>query len=557
MSPTDDRSAAPTGTPAPKLGSKDLTDGRDSDLRAENQRLRLRVAELEGNAAGRIGAEYVDRFMKSIVENVPAMIFVKDASTLRFVLLNKAEEQMLGKPREWIIGHSDHDLFSKKDADFFIGKDRSVLDSGELLDIPEEAVKTESGTFILHTKKIPLLDRNGVPKYLLGISEDITERKRAEELRAREGQVLKMLVAGGNLQELLAVSVRRIEEHVPDMLCSVLLLGPDGKHLFHGAAPSLPDEYNQRVAGLCIGPSAGSCGTAAYRRQRVVVEDIAVDPLWAGLTETALRHGLRACWSQPIFSTAGNVLGTFAMYYCQPRSPSPQELRLIEDAAHLAGMVIERKRAEEALLESERHFREVAERNLRLVREVEHRVRNNLAGLLALVSLLEENASDVPGFAAALRGRLTAMTHVHQMLSEAGWQAVNLRVLASSSLRSMDHLAGHPGRVTLEGPDVSVSPQQAQALAMVLAEWFTNSCKYGSRSVAGGEFSVRWQTRAEESRTVVRLTWTERGGPTIQTPGVPSLGTALVRGLVANELRGRCTLGFPSEGAEHVIEFPL
>ena len=383
------------------------------------------------------------------------------------------------------------------------------------------------------------------------------EGNRADSLYDEDGQVLKLLVAGGSLQELLAASVRRIEAHAPDMLCSVLLLGADGAHLYHGAAPSLPPEFNRTVNGFAIGASAGSCGTAAYRKQRVVVADIAVDPLWADYSDLAVGHGLRACWSQPIFSTAGEVLGTFAMYYRQPRSPTPQELRLIEDAAHLAGLVIERKRAEEALRESEQHYRELADRNLRLVREVEHRVRNNLAGLMALVSLLETNACDVAGFANALKGRLTAMTHVHQILAEARWQSVNLRSLMSSSLASMSHLACHGGPVTIEGPDVKVSSKQAQALAMIVSEWFTNSCKYGVRSVERGALAVTWASRADQRGTVVQLKWKERGGPPISSPGVPSLGTALVRGWVARELRGHCTLGFPPTGAEHVIEFPL
>jgi two-component sensor histidine kinase len=245
------------------------------------------------------------------------------------------------------------------------------------------------------------------------------------------------------------------------------------------------------------------------------------------------------------------------MYYRQPRTPSPGELRLIEDAAHLAGMVIERKRAEEALQESERHYRELAERNLRLVREVEHRVRNNLAGLMALVSLLEANATEVGEFASALKGRLTAMTHVHQILAEAGWRPVSLRLLASSSLTSMSHLSCHAGPVSIDGPEISVNPKQAQSLAMILCEWFTNSCKYGARRVEGGALFVTWQMRTENGVKVVRLLWKERGGPPIMSPGAPSLGTALVRGLVAHELRGTCTLAFPLEGVEYSIEFPL
>lgn len=155
--------------------------GSDISLGAENDRLRARVADLEAELALRADAVHIQRFLDSIVENVPVMIFVKDAARLRFVRVNKAEEQVLGLTRQQLIGRGDHDFFPKDEADFFTGNDRKVLESGELLDIPEESILTSKGMLILHTKKIPLLDDQGRPQYLLGISEDITERKRAEQ----------------------------------------------------------------------------------------------------------------------------------------------------------------------------------------------------------------------------------------------------------------------------------------------------------------------------------------------------------------------------------------
>src|SRR5438552_3873767 len=141
------------------------------------------------------------------------------------------------------------------------------------------------------------------------------------------------------------------------MLASGLLLDADGVHLRHGAAPSLPESYNRAVDGIAIGPSVGSCGTAAHRREPVYVSDIASDPLWAPFAEVALSHGLRACWSSPILSSTAEVLGTFAMYYRQPRHPSPRDLRTVDIVTRTVAIAIEQSRAEQALRESEERFR--------------------------------------------------------------------------------------------------------------------------------------------------------------------------------------------------------
>ncbi len=172
-----------------------------------------------------------------------------------------------------------------------------------------------------------------------------TTIRRVRRIRSGQGRVLAMLATGSPLEDVLSELIRTVEEYSPGMLGSVLLVDRD--RLRHGAAPRLPDEYNRAVDGVAIGPRVGSCGTAAWRRRRVVVEDIATDPLWADYRDVALAHGLKACWSQPIVSPHGVVLGTFAMYYRKPRGPSRADLELIEAAAHLAGIAIERHRVDE------------------------------------------------------------------------------------------------------------------------------------------------------------------------------------------------------------------
>src|ERR1700719_1798059 len=134
-------------------------------------------------------------------------------------------------------------------------------------------------------------------------------------------QVLAMVVAHAALPDILDALCRNIEKHYTGLFCSVLLLDADGKTLRHGAAPTLPREYSLAIDGVQIGGSVGSFGTAAYRHEPVVVSDIAADPLWANYRDLALSHGLQACWSTPIASQDGRLLGTFAVYYREPRTP--------------------------------------------------------------------------------------------------------------------------------------------------------------------------------------------------------------------------------------------
>ena len=177
-----------------------------------------------------------------------------------------------------------------------------------------------------------------------------------------DDRILAMIMGQSPLSTTLATLCVDIEKHYPGMLCSVLLLDPDGSTLRNGAAPSLPPEYSQAIDGLKIGPSVGSCGTAIYRGQPVVVSDTATDPLWAEYRQLALTHSLRACWSTPIPSQDGSMLGTFAIYYREPRTPDAQHLQLISHATHLVALAIERDRDKNELRAAEDRYRTLVER---------------------------------------------------------------------------------------------------------------------------------------------------------------------------------------------------
>jgi diguanylate cyclase (GGDEF)-like protein/PAS domain S-box-containing protein len=193
----------------------------------------------------------------------------------------------------------------------------------------------------------PIAD--GARTLLCSIVHDVTDRKRSEALVELDRELLEMIATGVPLSDVLRAVALKFEEYSPGALCSVLLVSSDGAHLEHAAAPSLPDEYCAAIDGVGIGPGVGSCGTAAHRGEMVVVTDIADDPLWVEFRDLALRHGLRSCWSSPILSGEGGVLGTFAVYYAEPRAPGQPELKLIEMATHVAGMAIAREQSEQTL----------------------------------------------------------------------------------------------------------------------------------------------------------------------------------------------------------------
>jgi signal transduction histidine kinase len=175
-------------------------------------------------------------------------------------------------------------------------------------------------------------------------------RDRVALLLQGQTRVLEMIAVGKRLPDVLAALCELVEQQTNGMLCSVLLLESD--RLRHGAAPSLPRDYCEAIDGVAIGPTVGSCGTAAHGRRPVVVSDIATDPLWDAFRDLALGHDLRACWSFPILATDGRCLGTFAMYYREPRRPARRDWHLVEIATHVAGVAIERHRTATELARS-------------------------------------------------------------------------------------------------------------------------------------------------------------------------------------------------------------
>jgi PAS domain S-box-containing protein len=193
---------------------------------------------------------------------------------------------------------------------------------------------------------------------LFAYFKDVTVRKKQETMLALERKVLEQNSnKKAPLRTILNNFLKGIEKIFPGMYCSVLTLDEDGMRVRHLSAPGLPAIYSHAIDGLAIGPEAGSCGTAMYRKEKVIVSDIERDPLWAGASELALKFGLRACWSFPVLNVTGDVMAAFAVYYTTAKSPTTLELDLVERAANLVTTIIESKRAEEELsISNERYM---------------------------------------------------------------------------------------------------------------------------------------------------------------------------------------------------------
>jgi PAS domain S-box-containing protein len=200
------------------------------------------------------------------------------------------------------------------------------------------------------------VDANGRTTGLIGTCRDVTEERirdrqhmQAALVEASERRALEMLAAGVPLRDILNLIALTIEEIDAGSVVSILILDDTGTRIRSFAGPTLPEAYARAIDGTQIGPQAGSCGTAMYRRERVIVTDIANDPLWAEYRDFALPHGLRACWSSPLIGSDGRILGSFAVYYREPRGPSESSLDLVSRASHIAGIAIERRQLDDRM----------------------------------------------------------------------------------------------------------------------------------------------------------------------------------------------------------------
>jgi PAS domain S-box-containing protein len=297
-----------------------------------------------------------EKELRDLIDTIPTMAWsaLPDGSN---AFVTRQWTEYTGLSAEQMSGSGWQSTVHPEDLDRHLEKWGRALTTGQALDSEVRLRHAANGQYRWFLiRGVPSRNEQANILKWYGTATDIEDRKRAEDLLAGEKRILEMVAKGDSLPQILDSLCRLVEEQASGVLASILLV--QDNVLRHGGAPSLPKAYTEAIDGVLIGPSVGSCGTAASSKEQVIVEDIATDPLWANFREAALSHSLRACWSTPIFSAQGRVIATFAMYYREPKSPSPRDQEIIEQITNLAGVAIERKQTQEALRRSETYLAE-------------------------------------------------------------------------------------------------------------------------------------------------------------------------------------------------------
>lgn len=334
---------------------------RSITLRGETALLAV-VLDIHDRKLAEVALRSSEQLMRQMADSVGQMFWLMDMQHNRYLYISPAVHAVLGcaasdlqtNPRHWRRHIHPQDL----------ARVEPLLDQARhtgSYDMQLRLLHPDGRLRWIHARAYPVHGPDQTPYRCAGVIEDITTRKLRENRDMRERDLLQYLGSDRPMHDVLEQFVLSYEAMVPDMLGSLLLLDADGVRLRHGAAPHLPKAYCDAIDGSAIGPSAGSCGTAAFTGATVVVADVSSDPRWLDYKDLALQHGLRACWSVPIKGVQGQVLGTFAYYFDRVRDATPDELVTIERGAQLASQAIERTLAVHALQDSETRYRNLVE----------------------------------------------------------------------------------------------------------------------------------------------------------------------------------------------------
>lgn len=347
----------------------------------------------------------------------------------RIIRANKATQAIFGKSPQEVVGMlccqaTYNKIMPRKNCPFVEMLETGKRGSAQLV--------RENRWFEVSVD--PIFDKTGEIIKAVYIAKDIDGLKKAELREHVRSEILERIARGEPLPQLLSFIVTVIERERPEALCSIMLADEDGKHLVNGAAPSLPEFYNRAVNRTRIGEGIGSCGTAAFRKERIVVEDIDTHPFWKGFAP-AQEAGLRSCWSEPIISSAGQLLGTFAIYRHQPAVPGYEEIHLIKQAAAFAGIALERSQSEgeRAELELQLGQSQKMEAIGHLAGGVAHDFNNLLTPIIVYADLLKRALANeeklLPKIEGIVKASHKARDLTQQLLSFGRKQVMQMQIL--------------------------------------------------------------------------------------------------------------------------------
>ncbi len=450
-----------------------------------------------------------ERRFREMAENIDQVFWVRTVDPAETLYLSPATKRlwgfdpsdMTGTVNKWreMIHPDDRERVVADIGRWFAGGAKGTYANEYRFVLSDGSVRWVSNRGTL----VP--SRDSLPTRMVGVSEDITARKNAElalaqttEMLERTGELAKIGGWSVNLRTMKlswTLQTFRIAEIEP-------WTEPDlegGIHLF---APE-------------------------------------AQPVIAAAVQEAIDKGTSYDLELPLITAKGNHRWVKTQGFAEMRDG--KAIRIYGTFQDITS----RKASEIVLANTLRTQR-------LLLSELDHRVKNNLAGLLALVDMSAARERSVPGFAEAMRRRVGAMVDVHAVLSSARWEPVDL-----SQMVSVLAPADVPGRFAIEGPHVRIPATKATPLGMILQELLSNSEKYGALSVSGGEVHLRWTCEMTCDAALLTFHWTERGGPPIESPPVGGLGTSLIEGFARYELRGWADLQYPRIGASHTIRVDI
>ncbi|MGZ4959511.1 MAG: EAL domain-containing protein [Methylomonas sp.] len=320
----------------------------------------IEVSAFIRDISERVQAETQLKTLSTAIEQSPTTIFITDANgTIEYV--NPHFTQITGYNREEVLGRNPSFLKSGLVPDHIYKDLWETISQGRIWQGDIANRRKDGSLYWENTHIAPVKTADGYISHYVSIKQDVTERIRSEHREKYRARVLELLATGATLQDVLEVLIRSIEAVSPGKRCSILLLDESREHLSNAVAPNLPDFYNAAIENLRIGPGVGSCGTSAYLGERVIVADVQNHPYWTEYRDLAAQAGLAACWSEPIRASDGKLLGTFALYSDTIGSPSAHDIEVLEYAANLAGIAIQKHQADEALRLASLVFRNSSE----------------------------------------------------------------------------------------------------------------------------------------------------------------------------------------------------